>query len=110
MTRLARIPWDCLKIDPSFVSDLGTDPAAADIVNAMTAMAGALDIRVGAEGVARISQLEALVDLGCAVAQGSLFSRPETADEVGRLLAEDREWLCGDLRRRPVSDGLPGCS
>jgi EAL domain-containing protein (putative c-di-GMP-specific phosphodiesterase class I) len=104
MTRLARIPWDCLKIDRSFVSDLGTDPGAADIVNAMTAMAGALDIRVGAEGVARISQLEALVDLGCAVAQGPLFSRPETADEVGRLLAEDREWLCGDLR--PVSDGL----
>jgi diguanylate cyclase (GGDEF)-like protein len=110
MTRLARIPWDCLKIDRSFVSDLGTDPGAADIVNAMAAMAGALDIRVGAEGVARISQLEALVGLGCAVAQGSLFGRPETAEEIGRLLAEDREWLRGDLRRRPVGGGLPATS
>ena len=106
MTRLARIPWDVLKIDRSFVSDLGTDPGAADVVHAMTAMADALGIRVGAEGVARISQLEALVDLGCGVAQGSLFSRPETAEEVGRLLAEDREWLGEDLRRGAAAEGL----
>jgi diguanylate cyclase (GGDEF)-like protein len=89
MDRLAKVPWELLKIDRSFTADLGNDPAAAGVVRAMVAMADALGIRTGADGVARKAQLETLVELGCDVAQGPLFSRADTADEISRLLAID---------------------
>ncbi len=104
MAHLARIPWDFIKVDRGFVADLGSDPGAADLVGAMSAMAAALGIRIGAEGVARIGQLEALVGIGCDLAQGSLFSRPDTAEEVGRMLAENREWLGEELRRPAAAE------
>ena len=97
MARIARIPWDLLKIDRSFVADLGSDPRAADVVRAMVAMADALGIQIGAEGVTRMSQLDVLMELGCEVAQGPLFCRPETADGIRDLLAADRRWAAGEL-------------
>ena len=97
MTRIARIPWDLLKIDRSFVADLGSDPRAADVLRAMVAMAGALGIKTGAEGVTRMSQLEVLMELGCDVAQGPLFCRPETADGIRDKLAPGRRWAAGEL-------------
>jgi diguanylate cyclase (GGDEF)-like protein len=106
MNRLSRIPWHVLKIDRSFVADLGNDPAAADAVRAMVAMAKALGIRTGADGVTRICQLETLLDLGCDVAQGPLFGRPESAEEVRRMLADDRVLLGEDLCLRVASDEL----
>jgi len=93
LNRLARIPWDLVKMDRSFVTELGNDPAATSTVRAMVAMAEALGIRTGAEGVTRIGQLETLLELGCDVAQGPLFSRPETAEEIERLLAEEHVWM-----------------
>jgi diguanylate cyclase (GGDEF)-like protein len=96
MSKIARIPWDLLKIDKSFVGDLGDDERSADVVRAVVAMAKALGIRTGAEGVTRMAQLEALVDLGCDVAQGPLFCRPETADALGEMLAADRRWAAGE--------------
>ncbi len=89
MSRLAKVPWGLLKIDGSFTADLGNDVASAGAVRAMVAMADALGIRIGADGVARRAQLESLVDLGCDVGQGPLFGRPDTGDEVSRLLATD---------------------
>jgi diguanylate cyclase (GGDEF)-like protein len=106
MGRIARIPWDVLKVDRSFVADVGTEPAATDMVRAMVAMAEALGIRAGADGVSRMSQLEVLVDLGCDLAQGPLFSRPEPAEEVGRMLASDRVWTGEEFVRGAVAEEL----
>ncbi len=96
MDRLARVPWDLLKIDRTFVSDLGSDPAAATPVRALVAMSQALGIRTGADGVTRPAQLETLAEVGVDVAQGPLFSRPGTAEEVGRMLATRQVWISED--------------
>ena len=106
LERLARIPWDMLKIDRAFVAELGEDPETTDMVRAMVAMAHALDIRAAADGVTRMSQLELLADLGCAVAQGPLFSRPEPADELRRMLETSRVWVGDDFVRRAVAQEL----
>ncbi|HEU4512211.1 MAG TPA: EAL domain-containing protein [Nocardioidaceae bacterium] len=93
MTQLTRSPWDHLKIDRSFMTDLGREAPAADVFRAMTAMAEALGIRVAADGVTRIGQIELLSSLGCQLAQGPLLGRPETAEDLAGLLAEDRLWV-----------------
>jgi diguanylate cyclase (GGDEF)-like protein len=106
MSRIAHIQWDLLKVDRSLVAGVGTDPAATDMVRAMVAMADALGIGAGADGVARMSQLEVLADLGCDVAQGPLFSRPETAEEVGRMLVSGRVWTGEEFVRKAVAEEL----
>lgn len=93
MTQLIRSPWDYLKIDRSFMSDLGRETAAVDVFRAMTAMADALGIRVAADGVTRVGQVELLTALGCRLAQGPLLGRPETAEDLERQLAGERLWL-----------------
>lgn len=92
MTQLLRTPWDLLKIDRSLVSEVGRDPGQTDLVRAIAAMARVLDIRLAADGVARIAQLETLTSLGCRLAQGSLFCRPQTSAELAQMLLDDRVW------------------
>lgn len=92
MDRMRKVPWDLLKIDRSFVADLGSDRAATDAVRAMAAAADALGMRIGADGVSRVVQLEVLREVGCHMAQGPLFSRPENPDDVGRMLSTKRVW------------------
>jgi diguanylate cyclase (GGDEF)-like protein len=106
MNRLARIPWDVLKIDRCLVADIGNDPAAVDVVRAMLAMADALRIRTAADGVSRLAQLEVLRDLGCDLVQGPLFCRAESPEEVARLLGAGHVWLDGQIPRG-TSEGQP---
>ena len=108
LNRLARIPWDLVKIDRTLVSNLGNDPAAVSTVRAAVAMAEALGLGNGAEGVNRIGRLEMRLELGCDVAQGPLFSRPETAEEIQRLLAVEHVWLAKDLRSVAVAEEVAG--
>jgi diguanylate cyclase (GGDEF)-like protein/PAS domain S-box-containing protein len=71
---LKRFPVDLVKIDTSFVADLGTDSGGSTIVAAVIALAHALGLGVVAEGVESIEQLASLYTLGCDQAQGFLFS------------------------------------
>lgn len=73
---LKRFALDTLKIDTSFVSDMGKDPSDGAIVSAMVALGHQLDLRVVAEGVEHPYQLEYLRANGCDEAQGYLFSPP----------------------------------
>ncbi len=78
---------DELKIDRIFVADLEGDTAAHEaIVSASIVLARALGLRVVAEGVESVHQLHALRRLGCAYAQGFLFSRPVPAAELPDLV------------------------
>jgi diguanylate cyclase (GGDEF)-like protein/PAS domain S-box-containing protein len=83
---LKRLRIDALKIDPSFVDGLGRDPEDVAVVDAVLSLARALELRVTAEGVETTAQLSRLREQGCDFAQGYLFSRPGTADEVLELL------------------------
>lgn len=83
---LKRLPASALKIDRSFVVDLGDDPEAsphdAGIVRAVVVLAHTLGMQAIAEGIETPAQLAFLRDLGCEQGQGYLFARPAPADEV----------------------------
>lgn len=73
---LRQFPFDTLKVDRSFVSDLLEDDGCAAITSAIVAMANRLRLKVVAEGVENEGQLEALRKLGCDQVQGYFFSKP----------------------------------
>jgi diguanylate cyclase (GGDEF)-like protein/PAS domain S-box-containing protein len=86
LSYLKRFPIDSVKIDRSFVRDLGTDPNDAAIVTTVIAMARNLNLRVIAEGVETLEQLEFLRHRGCDEFQGYYTSRPVDSRAFDRLL------------------------
>jgi EAL domain-containing protein (putative c-di-GMP-specific phosphodiesterase class I) len=91
LANLKRFPIHCLKIDRSFVSDIGSADADGDdaaIVKAVIALAQSMKLEVIAEGVESAAQLDFLGAHGCRQMQGYYFSKPVTAGEVEGLLRE----------------------
>ncbi len=86
LSYLNRFRVDTLKIDRSFISQVGVPGEQAAVVQAMITLANQLGIRVIAEGVETPQQSEALVGLQCEQAQGYLFSQPLSVDDVEKLL------------------------
>jgi PAS domain S-box-containing protein len=85
---LTTLPISELKIDRSFVRDLGITPQSSAVVTAIIALARALGLRVVAEGVETLRQMEVLHRLGCGVMQGFLFSRAVPADDLQHWLEQ----------------------
>jgi len=83
---LHEIPADVLKIDRSFISALSTGERRAAIVRVITSLADILGMETVAEGVERETEAEFLRGVGCAYAQGFLFSPPLTAVDATALL------------------------
>lgn len=83
---LKRFKIDVLKIDQTFVRDMLDDSSDAAIIEAIINMAGALNLRLIAEGVEQQEQAQALYTLGCNVMQGYLFSRPLPVNEFSQFL------------------------
>ena len=79
---LTTLPISELKIDRSFLRDLGITPQSSAVVTAIIALARSLGLRVIAEGVENLRQMEVLHRLGCTVMQGFLFSRAIPPDEL----------------------------
>ena len=79
-----------LKIDRSFIDELGRSREDTAIVTATLAFARALGLSVTAEGVETVDQLDRLRHLGCLQGQGFLFSRPVPAGDLPALLAAPR--------------------
>ena len=86
LSYLKRFKIDTLKIDQSFVRDLGRDPEDAAIVTAIIAMAHSLGFRTIAEGVETQEQLNFLREKQCDEIQGYFFSKPVPAEEFVQLL------------------------
>jgi diguanylate cyclase (GGDEF)-like protein len=83
---LKRLPVSALKIDRSFIVDLGTSIKSNQIVKAVISLAHGLDMIVVAEGVETETQLSILRSCGCDQYQGYLFSKPRSAEEITELL------------------------
>jgi diguanylate cyclase (GGDEF)-like protein/PAS domain S-box-containing protein len=81
---------DTLKIDKSFIRDLGTDSSDYAIVSAIIAIARHLHIEVIAEGVEAYQQADILRNLGCHQAQGYLFAKPMPAAKCLAMLGQAR--------------------
>ena len=82
LSHLQRFPLDILKIDKSFVDELGAGRGGTEIVAAVIKLAHALGLQVIAEGVETEQQLHVLSGMDCDFAQGYLFSRPMPASEL----------------------------
>ena len=91
LSYLRKLPAKQLKIDQSFVQDLGTSPDALAVVDAVIKLAHALGLQVVAEGVETARQRDILLTLQCDELQGYLFARPMAA----RLLTL---WAMGESR------------
>jgi predicted signal transduction protein with EAL and GGDEF domain/CheY-like chemotaxis protein len=82
LSYLTTLPISELKIDRSFVHGLGDTPQSTAIVSAIIALARALGLRVIAEGVEKVSQMEILYNLGCHICQGFLYAKPMPPAEL----------------------------
>ena len=91
LSYLRKLPARQLKIDQSFVQDLGTSQDALAVVDAVIKLAHALGLQVVAEGVETARQRDILLTLQCDELQGYLFARPMAA----RLLTL---WAMGEAR------------
>jgi len=88
LSYLKRFPVNTLKIDRSFVHELGDDEDAAAIVCAVINLGHSLGMEVIAEGVETEQQVQFLREHRCDYVQGYLFSRPRPADEFVALLEQ----------------------
>jgi len=88
LSYLRRFPATGLKLDRSFVQDMGESNKSATLVEGVAMMAQKLGLRVVAEGVETEVQLERLRELRCEYGQGYLFARPLTAEEAHTFIAE----------------------
>lgn len=89
--RLQRLPVDKVKIDKSFVTELGNSRDAEMIVRAIIALARSLGITVTAEGVENARQLSFLAAEGCDHAQGYHLSVPLAQHEFAAMLRKTRQ-------------------
>jgi predicted signal transduction protein with EAL and GGDEF domain/DNA-binding response OmpR family regulator len=85
---LTTLPISELKIDRSFVRDLGITPQSSAVVSAIIALARSLGLRVIAEGVENLRQMEVLHKLGCTVMQGFLFAKALPPDDLEAWLQQ----------------------
>ncbi|MFN6971860.1 MAG: EAL domain-containing protein, partial [Rheinheimera sp.] len=88
---LKELPIDAIKIDRSFVKDIGIDSNDETIIDAMLSMANSLGMYCIAEGVETEQQLAFFTQRQCYLIQGYLFGKPMPALEFGARLASERE-------------------
>lgn len=86
LSYLQSFSFDSVKIDRSFVSDIGENKDSRAIIHTITKLARALNFETIAEGVEKPDQLGFLRQQGCNMVQGYLLSKPVPADEVPHLL------------------------
>lgn len=84
---LSRFDLDFMKIDRSFITEIGTDVRSRAVVRAVIDLAHAHDLFVVAEGIETADQLEAIRDMRCDMAQGFYLGRPMPLPEMSRLVA-----------------------
>lgn len=88
LSYLEKYPIDTLKIDQSFVQHMDKGSVNADIVQLTIKLAQAIGMSVSAEGVEEPQQAIDLLEYGCVIAQGYLYSRPISLSKMAELLAQ----------------------
>jgi len=95
---LRSVPFDCIKLDASFVAAIDNDEQAVAILRSVAALGATLNMRVLAEGIEEASQLSIVAREGCSAVQGYLIGRPSRtlrdADEIRQTMS---------LKPRPVA-------
>ena len=102
LSYLNRFPINSLKIDRSFVGNLGLCEETWKIVQAIVNLGKNLEMELIAEGIENIMQLRMLQTLKCDYGQGYYFAKPLEPDEVKRLIAAPPPWLVVFKNNSPV--------
>jgi EAL domain-containing protein (putative c-di-GMP-specific phosphodiesterase class I) len=91
LSYVRRFPFDLLKLDISFTSELPHSIRSLLLVEEICHLATSMNMKSIAEGIERQEQADALRDIGCEFGQGYLFSRPLCVPECEVLLAAASE-------------------
>ena len=87
---LRQLPIDTLKIDRSFICNIETDKAESAIIRAIISMCSEMKLNVVVEGIETLQQSDALISLGCNIAQGFYYHRPMPVVELNHLLSSTK--------------------
>ena len=90
LAHLRSLPFDVIKIDRSFVTNIHTNKESVAIVRAVTTLANALSVPVTVEGIEDETAHAVVLQLGCDVGQGWYFGKPMPAEQASALLASRR--------------------
>lgn len=90
IAQLRSLPFDRLKIDRSFIGELGSEQASPQLVEAIIALAKGLGLPITAEGIENERVLDALKGLGTMKGQGYHYGRPENAEATTNRLREQQ--------------------
>ena len=105
LAQLRSLPFDRIKIDRSFVSELGQGGDGPKIINAIVSLGEGLGMPITAEGIEDDAILASLRDLGRLKGQGYIYGRPETVEQVReRLHALGRLAPRAPVSARPADD------
>ena len=107
---LRQFPFDILKVDRSFVRDIGLNATANALIQSLVSLGDAMDLSVIAEGIENEDQLKLLRLVQCEYVQGFLISRPVPAEEIPRCSRQPARgggsfWIAG---RASVVSSPPG--
>jgi diguanylate cyclase (GGDEF)-like protein len=103
LSHLRSLPFDIIKIDRSFVTNINAKRENSAIVRAVTALAAALNVPVCVEGIENEESYKTVVRLGCEIGQGWYFGKPMPAEQARDLLGTR---IRGDeIPHRSVSNG-----
>jgi diguanylate cyclase (GGDEF)-like protein/PAS domain S-box-containing protein len=91
LSYLRSFPFDKIKIDRSFVHDLGSNAEGQAIVRAILSLGSSLGITITAEGVETDAELACLQAAGCREGQGYLFSKAQPQAEILKFLAKEAQ-------------------
>ena len=104
---LKRFPLDTLKVDRAFVNDIAADADDAAIVRAIVGLGHNLSLKIVAEGVETLEQLEFLRAAGCDLVQGYLMSRAVSAPVLSELLRVPARIDAPPVSRAVLQGGRP---
>ena len=103
LSHLRSLPFDIIKIDRSFVTNINTKRESSAIVRAVTTLAAALQVPVCVEGIENEGSYKTVVRLGCEIGQGWYFGKPMPAEQARELL--EARTRGDDLPLRTVING-----
>ena len=92
LSYLHQLPFDTLKIDRVFVTNMDKSESSQRIVRSIAQLALALNMNIVAEGIEEQAQMDALRDLGCQYGQGFFMSKPLTTDAAHELIDSKATW------------------
>ncbi|MEZ5429407.1 MAG: bifunctional diguanylate cyclase/phosphodiesterase [Pyrinomonadaceae bacterium] len=105
---LHRLPFDTLKIDRSFVKNVGDNGENSEILQTIVSLAKNLKMGVVAEGIETVNQLQLLQSLNCEFGQGYLMSKPLPKEKIDAALDRKKNWFSffDSKRHDPARENL----